>query len=140
MFPNGKMDMYTAFIERCSRFLNKDGFQAMITQHGWLFQPTFEKLRKQFLNNMLLVNLLHLGPRAFDEINGEVVQTAAFVFSRSGVKSYKGTNMDLTKGSSEKQKEDEFFLRKRLNHFCYGIYLWLADTCDTVRKHLVMSA
>jgi hypothetical protein len=27
-----------------------------------------------------------------------------------------------------------------LNHFCYGIYLWLADTCDTVRKHLVMSA
>ena len=42
--------------------------------------------------------------------------------------------------SGSKPMADSCWKKFWLMHFRYGIYLWLADTSETVRKHLVMSA
>lgn len=54
------------------------------------------------------MNVVHLGAKAFDEISGEVVQTAAFVMMNNDVKDYVGTYCRLTQYGSEKEKESHF--------------------------------
>lgn len=44
-----------------------------------MFLGSFEKLRYSLLNKKEIVNMIHLGARAFESIGGEVVQTTAFV-------------------------------------------------------------
>lgn len=44
-----------------------------------MFLSSFEKLREKLLKSTTIVNMAHLGARAFEEIGGEVVQTTAFV-------------------------------------------------------------
>ncbi len=53
----------------------------MITQHSWMFLSSFEKLRTKLLTADI-VNMAHLGARAFEEIGGEVVQTTSFVMRK----------------------------------------------------------
>lgn len=73
-FPDSKADMFAVFIERCGQMAKKDRYQAMITQHAWMFLSSFENLRTKLLA-VDIVNMAHLGARAFEEIGGEVVQT-----------------------------------------------------------------
>ena len=40
-FPDSKSDMFAVFIERCGQMTKKDGYQAMITQHAWMFLSSF---------------------------------------------------------------------------------------------------
>jgi type II restriction/modification system DNA methylase subunit YeeA len=54
----------------------------MINQHSWMFLSSFEKLRKKIIENERIDSLVHLGPRAFEEIGGEVVQSVAFVLQK----------------------------------------------------------
>ena len=107
-YPDSKNDLYSVFIERCRSFTKKLGLQAMITQQAWMFTALYEPLRIK-LKSASIVNLIQLGAHAFDEIGGEVVQTAAFVIRNMPSGKYKGVYMDLTDGASEKEKEN-FFL------------------------------
>ena len=77
-FSDSKADLFAVFIERCGQMAKKNGYQAMITQHAWMFLSSFEKLRTKLLA-VDIVNMAHLGARAFEEIGGEVVQTTSFV-------------------------------------------------------------
>ncbi len=81
-YPNSKSDMFAVFIERCARFIRKDGYQAMITQHAWMFLSSFEELRMRIIKDFEIVNMAHLGTRAFEEIGGEVVQTTTWVMRK----------------------------------------------------------
>lgn len=107
-YPDSKNDLYSVFIERCRIFTKKLGLQAMITQQAWMFTALYEPLRIK-LKSASIVNLIQLGAHAFDEIGGEVVQTAAFIIRNMPSSKYKGVYMDLTDGASEKEKE-QFFL------------------------------
>ena len=113
-YPSGKADMYTVFIEKCNKYLKDGGLQAMITQHGWLFQPTFEKVRLDILDNMTFVNMIHLGPRAFDDISGEIVQTAAFVLLKTNIDKYTATYSRVLEGMNEREKEQSFIQKKNV--------------------------
>ena len=106
-FPDSKTDMFAVFIERCGQMLKKNGFQAMITMHSWMFLSSYEKLRSKLLNKDT-INMAHLGARAFEEIGGEVVQTTAFVFRNSHNLSYKGTFCRLVEPNSQNSKEESF--------------------------------
>ncbi|SDC56450.1 BREX-1 system adenine-specific DNA-methyltransferase PglX [Geotoga petraea] len=77
-FKDSKTDMFAVFIERNLDFLKPNGFNAMITMQSWMFLSSFEKLRGYLLNNFTIINMNHLGPRAFKEISGEVVQAVSF--------------------------------------------------------------
>src|SRR5690606_7900885 len=60
--------------------LHPKGFLGMINQHSWMFLSSYEKLREKLIKNTFFDTLLHLGPRTFPEIGGEVVQNASFTF------------------------------------------------------------
>lgn len=106
-YPQSKSDLYSVFIEKCKSMTLKSRYYAMITQHGWMFLTSFSDLRSLLLNDDI-INLIHLGPHAFDEISGEVVQSTAFVIRSTNISSYKATYFRLVGGSSEKEKEQLF--------------------------------
>lgn len=47
-YYDSKEDLYLAFIERCNMFCKLNRFQAMITQHSWMFLSRSEKLEVKF--------------------------------------------------------------------------------------------
>ena len=106
-FPDSKADLFAVFIERCGQMAKKSGYQAMITQHSWMFLSSFEKLRTKLLA-VDIVNMAHLGARAFEEIGGEVVQTTSFVIRKSHIADYKGEYCRLIEPTSQQGKEDMF--------------------------------
>lgn len=106
-YPDSKSDLFAVFIEQCGAMIKPNGYQAMITQHAWMFLSSYEKLREKVLQKTI-VNMAHLGPRAFDEIGGEVVQTTAFVVLQLKVPAFKGTYCRLVKPTSQQAKEKLF--------------------------------
>ena len=88
-YPDSKSDLFAVFIERCGMLTKRGGYQSMITQHAWMFLSGYERLRVKALASDI-VNMAHLGPRAFEDIAGEVVQTASFVFRRTNIPTYAG--------------------------------------------------
>ena len=106
-YPDSKVDLFAVFIERCGLMTRVIGYQAMITQHAWMFLASYENLRDKLLNKEL-INLAHLGPHAFDEINGEVVQTSSFVFCNDYFSNYNSTFVQLVGGKNEAAKAAMF--------------------------------
>lgn len=109
-YPDSKADLFAVFIERCGEMLKKNGYQAMITQHAWMFLSSFEKLRMK-LQQKTIINMAHLGARAFEEIGGEVVQTTSFIIQNNFIMNYIGTYLRLLDGESQYEKES-LFLRQ----------------------------
>lgn len=106
-YPDSKSDLFAVFIERCGDLLDEKGYQAMITQHAWMFLSSFERLRAN-LQKEEMINMAHLGPRAFEEIGGEVVQTTAFVLQKHHLQSYKGSYARLIEPTTQDGKEAMF--------------------------------
>lgn len=106
-YPDSKSDLFAVFIEKCGQMTKKNGYQAMITQHAWMFLSSFEKLRSKLQLNDI-VNMAHLGPRAFEEIGGEVVQTTSWVLRKSYIEKYKGTYCRLIEPTTQQGKEKMF--------------------------------
>lgn len=106
-YSDSKSDLFAVFIEKCGQMAKRNGYQAMITQHSWMFLSSFEKLRTKLLS-VDIVNMAHLGARAFEEIGGEVVQTTSFVFRKSHITDYKGEYCRLIEPTSQQGKEDMF--------------------------------
>ena len=106
-YPDSKSDLFAVFIEKCNQMVKKNGYQAMITQHSWMFLSSFEKLRTKLLA-VDIISMAHLGARAFEEIGGEVVQTTTFVIQKSSVKKYAGSYFRLIAPVTQQGKEDMF--------------------------------
>ncbi len=106
-YPDSKADLFAVFIEHCGEMTEESCYQAMITQHAWMFLSSFEKLRKRILKNDI-VNMAHLGARAFEEIGGEVVQTTSFVICNMHIDDYKGEYCRLIEPTTQQGKEDMF--------------------------------
>lgn len=106
-YPDSKSDLFACFMEKCGQLVKRNGLYAMITQHAWMFLSSYEKLREKLKMNSI-VNMAHLGARAFDEIGGEVVQTTAFVSCGRRVVDFKGTYVRLVDIVGEWEKEAEY--------------------------------
>ena len=83
-YPDSKRDLMACFMESGLAMLKPLGFLGMINQQSWMFLSSYEKLREKLLADHRITSLLHLGPRTFPEIGGEVVQSTAFVFEKTG--------------------------------------------------------
>lgn len=117
-YADFKADLFACFMERCHDFTKKGGYQAMITQHAWMFLSSFEKLRSRLLSNNTIINMAHLGARAFEDIGGEVVQTTAFVLNPIDLDNYKGVYVRLIGIKTPQEKEDTFLAKK--NRYVIG--------------------
>ena len=88
-YPDSKSDLFACFIERCGRMAKKNGYQAMITQHAWMFLSSYEKLREYLLSSLSIISLAHLGVGTFVDLNSKVVQSVSFIFRNQHVENYK---------------------------------------------------
>ena len=107
-YPDSKSDLFAMFIERCLRLIQQHGTVGIITMQSWMFLSSFEKLREMVLNQNTILSMAHLGPRAFDTIGGEVVQTTAFTLSNVFIPGYQGAFFRLVDGNSEAEKAAMF--------------------------------
>ena len=82
-YQDGKADLFSVFMILAKDRLKENGKYGMINMQSWMFLSSFESLRKSLLENTHIDNMLHLGPRTFDELSGEVVQNVAFVISNT---------------------------------------------------------
>ena len=112
-YPDSKADLFAVFIERCGEMIKKNGYQAMITMHSWMFLSSFEKLRVK-LQQQTIVNMAHLGARAFEEIGGEVVQTTSFVLSKKHADKYVGIYCRLVEPNNQAEKENSFIRKEKI--------------------------
>ncbi|MDX9712581.1 MAG: BREX-1 system adenine-specific DNA-methyltransferase PglX [Ignavibacteriaceae bacterium] len=80
-YPVAKSDLFSVFMIVCCNDMLKNGCMGMINQHSWMFLGSYEKLRNYLIKNFHFDSMVHLGPKTFEEIAGEVVQSTAFIFS-----------------------------------------------------------
>lgn len=81
-YEEGKADLFSVFMQMAEERLAENGKYGMINMQSWMFLSSFEKLRTHLLETLQIDSMLHLGPRTFDELSGEVVQNTAFVVTK----------------------------------------------------------
>ena len=112
-YEDGKSDLFSTFMLLAIDRLAGEGKYGMINMHSWMFLSSFERLRRSLLNNEHIDSLLHLGPRTFDELSGEVVQNAAYVVTKIHQQSNKGIYFRLVDGKNCGEKERMFLDAKK---------------------------
>lgn len=127
-YPLGKRDLYAAFILRCLELATDRGRVAMVTQQSWMFLRSFADLRaaedpdssfQGLLRETTIEALAHLGPGAFGEISGEVVNTVLFSLTKAAPDSdHRLTAFRLIGPKSPEEKDR--LLRQALNSIKNG--------------------
>lgn len=112
-YPDEKSDLFAVFMEVTRKLSKRNGFVGTINQQSWMFISSFEKLRLKSLKNQMIINMIHLGTRAFKEIGGEVVQNTTFVLRNIPIQKHTGTYIRMVdiKNAEEKKRN---FLNKKL--------------------------
>ena len=113
-YEEGKADLFSVFMLLAIDRLLPNGKYGMINMQSWMFLSSFEKLRTRLLTENRIDNMLHLGPRTFDELSGEVVQNTAFVITNCEGKDATGAYYRLVDGKNCGDKE-RMFLEAREN-------------------------
>ena len=113
LYPDSKLDTMATFMERSLNMCSINGMIGMINMHSWMFISSFEALRIKLLEEYQIINLLHLGPHAFDEIGGEIVQCAAFVFGKYAP-NHNGIYYRLVDGKNSFEKELSFLKKENM--------------------------
>lgn len=107
-YKNSKTDLFAVFMEKCRELTKRDRYTSMITMHSWMFLSSFENLRKNIIETKEIQSLTHLGTRAFEELNGEVVQTVGWITKNTTPKK-EGKYIRLVDFNNTGWKEQEYF-------------------------------
>ena len=108
-YKDGKADLFYVFMLLSERLLAEKGKYGMINMQSWMFLSSFKELRRHVIKSLHIDNMLHLGPRTFDELSGEVVQNTTFVISKySPIINDKGTYYRLVRGKNCDEKNQLF--------------------------------
>jgi len=110
-YTDSKSDLFSMFIEACTKLTKNFGKTALVTMHSWMFLSSYEKLREKMLLTSEINSILHLGMEAFDGVMGKVVSTVAFISSKYNCIRYnlKAVRLVDFYDSRRYQKHDEFF-------------------------------
>lgn len=104
-YSEAKADLFSVFMDMGMKRLIFGGKMAQINMQSWMFLSSFEKLRDIFLHIYVIDSMLHLGPRTFDELSGEVVLNTAFVLTKPRFSEYgMMTSFELASKPLEERK------------------------------------
>ncbi len=106
-YPSSKNDLFSVFMDVAYNRLQINAKYGMINMQAWMYNKYFTTFRESLLKGQQIDSLLHLGPRTFDELSGEIVQNAAFVISKHPPV-YGGTFYKLVSGENCRAKECMF--------------------------------
>ncbi|MFF5995207.1 BREX-1 system adenine-specific DNA-methyltransferase PglX [Lysinibacillus sp. KU-BSD001] len=118
-YPLSKIDLFAAFLE-VEHYRKSNGIHASINQHSWMFLSTFSNIRKKVLEKYFIDSMLHLGARAFEEVNGEIVQTTTFILRNYFINEVKGKYYKLVESKNPKDKEKDFLVGKNSNYYLFS--------------------
>ena len=82
-YPDGKGDLYAAFIQRCSELLDPQGLMGMLTMHSYMFISHYEALRARLRGQITIQTMAHFGGGLFAVGNPGTLQTTAFIFEKT---------------------------------------------------------
>ena len=106
-YEDYKSDLFAVFMKVAEDRLLPNAKYGMINMQSWMFLSSFEKLRTHVIDDLQIDSMLHLGPRTFDELSGEVVQNTAFVFTNAKP-AHAGRYFRLVDYAPTAQKEARF--------------------------------
>ena len=106
-YPSAKNDLFSVFMDVAYNRLQTHAKYGMINMQAWMYNKYFTTFRESLLKGQQIDSLLHLGPRTFDELSGEIVQNAAFVISKH-LPTFGGTFYKLVSGENCSAKENLF--------------------------------
>jgi len=147
-YKDSKGDLYAVMLEKSMNYSRKSGFISHINQQSWMFLISYEKFRNMIINRNTIVNMIHLGPRAFEEIGGEVVQTTTFVLRNSSIDDYsakyiRAVDISNANGKNEyvlyilNKNQNEIFKmsNKKIKNIPHNILAyWISDNIMRVFK------
>ena len=90
-YEEGKADLATVFVQMMAKRTIKNGSYAFIIPPSWMFLSTFEKLRKNIIENNSIQSLLHLSRGVF----GADFGASSAVIQNTGNKEARGTYFRL---------------------------------------------
>lgn len=92
-YPDSCRDLFSAFIERISRFSDKHGEVGIMCPFVWMFIGSYEKLRNFIIDEKTLTSLIQLEYSGFA---GATVPICTFTFHNSHIAGYKGSYVRLS--------------------------------------------
>jgi len=111
-YPEGKNDLYAAFIQRCLELAEERGYVGMLTMHSFMFISSYENLREDIRSRAAIQTMAHCGPALFDVGNPGTLQTTAFALRREPDAEARansvGTYFRLVHASSGDEKREAF--------------------------------
>jgi hypothetical protein len=107
-FPEGFTGIDLAFVLRSRSLVQRKGFLGLLSMDSWLGNVECGEFRDVVRETLLPHTVLHLGPRAFPEIAGEVVQVSATVFQNAAPAAVKSTFIAATGGATTEAKVAQF--------------------------------
>ncbi len=94
----GSRDLYSAFIQRCGEFTQKNGYVSMITMDTFMYLYSFRKLRPFLLEEMNFTDVSHLKNREEGYMN------VCFSMRQSPTENHKKTRFTRLVNENNKQK------------------------------------
>lgn len=94
-YPQSKSDLFAAFMD-CDNYLKLNGINAMITMESWMFLSSYQKLRKNIIENFTVLNLIHMPYEGKGRTSlGINFGTAAFIVKNCKIPSIEGIYQSL---------------------------------------------
>lgn len=113
-YEDSYSDMSTVLMEKSFDYCKTNGYMTMINIPSWMFISSYEKLRRKFLHNETIFNMLYFGRGVF----GSDFGSTGFVFSKGYIKGFQAKYRQLfkTQGTidSIEEKEEMFFSETKL--------------------------
>ena len=92
-YPNGKMDLYSAFVEKMRDLTLNNRLLGVMTSYTWMFLTSFERFREELLNQNTIISLIQPEYHAFFESAN--VPICTYILRNGANKRYIGTSIKL---------------------------------------------
>ena len=139
-----KVDLATAFVQRCRAFTEPGGSHALVTPQNWMFLVTYQALRHQLLTSEEWNLVALLGMAAFSDMNWWAFNTALTVITDKPSPenhTFFGVDASARKGPFEKErllKESTIFSIEQRLQLCnpdYRVSLLTDTTGELLEKY-----
>ncbi len=108
-FPEGKNDVYTAFLLRALGCLREGGVLSFLSIHTWMFLSSYAALRERLLRETTLLSVLHFGAGTFPELHAFNVLSATLTLKKTPPRDgHTVAFLSLTKETDSEEKERSF--------------------------------
>lgn len=131
-YPDGKSDLATAFMQFFKYITTEKGLYSFITPPSWMFLSTYEKLRREIIEETSIESLLHLSRGVFGADFGSV----STVIKKDMNSESKGVYYRLVERTFQEFEQDHLrilFLKVKENHDFRYLFAEYTKTTNEIK-------